>query len=324
MPRVRKAKPTRQPEREMVPQGQERDGRVAPSTNRMVYMKSLLRRTVGVLSSRIGKLEESLNNTAFTINPNVSAQSTSTLQTRTDNDGHRPQLVMPQQLDKPKFPGKHGIHPATFLEDLGSYLRKVQGITFEPELIVECLGGDVRNWARIYLERWNSFEDFKRDFLETYWGEAEQSLLRRSIVSNCWDSTKGSMLSHFLHLSGQAKMLTYPMNETQMVNDIIQHYPKEVQYAWAVSNKSGTLEACEFLRKLDDVHRQERNKRRPNPVPELRPRVWNRNFNQGKARNGPVVDRNPDARAINELEQMEPLPAIPEGTNFVESASNLN
>uniref|UniRef100_A0A1E1WLN5 Uncharacterized protein n=1 Tax=Pectinophora gossypiella TaxID=13191 RepID=A0A1E1WLN5_PECGO len=165
--------------------------------------------------------------------------------------------------EKPKFPSKNK-HPVTFIEDLMAYLKKIPpGAGNVIDLIIECLEGETRNWARIYKDRWVQLEDFKRDFLDTYWGEAEQNNLRRQIVHNTWDSTKSTMLSHFITLCGQAKMLTYPIQERQLISDIMHHFPSEVQYAWATSRSTSILEATEFLRKLDDINKQTNLNRQP-------------------------------------------------------------
>lgn len=159
-------------------------------------------------------------------------------------------------MEKPRFPGRTGVHPVTFLEDLASWLKKTPNVGNEIDLIIECLDGQTRNWARVYKERWKNLTDFKKDFLNTYWGEAEQSELRRRIVYSKWDSeNQPTMLGHFISLSGQAKMLNYPIPENQLINDIMSHFPKDVQYAWA-NQANNLLEAAEFLRKLDAINKK--------------------------------------------------------------------
>lgn len=159
--------------------------------------------------------------------------------------------------EKPRYPGKNSIHPVTFLEDLTSYLRKIYAAPGDLDTIIECLDGEVRNWARIYRHQWVSFEDFKRDFLNTYWGETEQSNLRKTIVQNIWSRNQNpSMLGHFISLVGQAKMLTYPIPEQQLISDLMCHFPRPVQYAWSTNNYQTIIEATEFLRKLDGINEQ--------------------------------------------------------------------
>lgn len=57
-------------------------------------------------------------------------------------------------IEKPKFGDKAEIHPVSFLEDLGTYLRKASKEGEELDLIQECLCGDAKDWARIYKGRW--------------------------------------------------------------------------------------------------------------------------------------------------------------------------
>lgn len=163
------------------------------------------------------------------------------------------------QTDRPRYPSKIK-HPVNFIEDLTAYLKKIPHAGENTiELIIECLDGEIRDWARIYRDRWSKLEDFKRDFFDTYWGEAEQNQLRRIIVHNTWDSAKTTMLQHFISLCGQAKMLTYRIPDNQLVNDIMRHFPKDVQYAWSCNKNTTILDATEFLRKLDDINKPDNN-----------------------------------------------------------------
>lgn len=174
-----------------------------------------------------------------------------------------PQLAMypviDGRLDKPKYPGRYDVHPVTFIEDLFSYLRRLPTKEHVIDNIIGCLEGDVRRWARIYKDRWDNEEDFKADFMDTYWGESEQNQLRRNIVCGVWEkNTHKSMMGYFISLAGQAKMLSTPLMENQLVNDLMHHFPREVQYAWRMRKGESIIEATEFLRDLDDVDKQDR------------------------------------------------------------------
>lgn len=161
-------------------------------------------------------------------------------------------------LDKPKFGGKPDIHPVTFLEDLEIYLKKAGSNGKEIELILECLVGETRDWARIYKERWREVNDFKIDFLATYWGDREQNELRRAIVQSQWDRIKSpSMQNHFMQLVGKAQMLSYKIPEKQLVADIIRHFPKYIQQGWMTSKIENIIETAEYLRNMDNINKQE-------------------------------------------------------------------
>lgn len=252
----------------------------------------MLRRTVGSLTSKLNEISEEVKNNKSSIENLVVNQSTSveSIENQTRSEGYlaNDQLnalevetikeseegqekglsneqyrnaiynVRNLNIEKPKFGDKNVVHPVTFLEDLENYLRKASKEGKELDLIQECLVGDAREWARIYKGRWKNVEDFKIDFLATYWGENEQSELRRSIVQGCWDrKVTPSMLNHFLRITGRAQMLSYKLPEKQMVTDVIRHYPRYVQQVWATSNIDTIIGTAEFLRSMDDINKQD-------------------------------------------------------------------
>lgn len=221
------------------------------------YMSRMMARTVHSMNTKIAELEAKISASSSTsVGTSAAHEEVSNYQSVGIPGPVTLCYPMTQPAEKPKFPGKNK-HPVTFIEDLTAYLRKcTPGADYIIDTIVECLEGESRNWARIYRERWTQFEDFKRDFLDTYWGEAEQNNLRRKIVQGSWDETQSTMLEHFITLCGQAKMLTYPIQEKQLISDIMNHYPKDVQYSWSSSNYTSILQATEFLRKLDNVNKQ--------------------------------------------------------------------
>ncbi|XP_026328025.1 uncharacterized protein LOC113236233 [Hyposmocoma kahamanoa] len=189
-------------------------------------MNRMFRRAVGLIDAKINRLEEKITSanvivddqrgtptsdtTASLLENTMTQPSTSTLPQNSEIQ----QIIyaVPNLSEKPKYPGRRGTHPVTFIEDLTAYINKGSVMRDNIEIIIECLEGEARDWARIYKERWTGFEDFKRDFMSTYWGEAEQNELRRKIVHNTWDRTEHpTMLGHFISLAGQAKMLSFPI-----------------------------------------------------------------------------------------------------------------
>lgn len=161
-------------------------------------------------------------------------------------------------IEKPKFGDKSDMQPMTFLEDLESYLRKTSKDGNELDIITECLVGNARDWARIYKERWTGFEDFKSDFLATFWGDKDQSELRRSIVQGTWNRNKSqSMLSHFLQITGKAQMLSFKIPEKQLIADVIRHYPRSIQQSWVTAKLETIIGTAEFLKSMDDISMQE-------------------------------------------------------------------
>lgn len=254
-----------------------------PKQNRAIMvMNRMLRRTIGLIDAKINRLDERITTahvsaedhqststggtTTSTLGSGNRQPSTSTLPINPEMTTQQIFYAVPNVAERPRYPGKRGTHPVTFVEDLTAYLNKRPAVGDNIETIIECLEGEARDWARIYKERWTGFKDFKRDFMSTYWGEAEQNALRRKIVHNTWDKTKHpTMLGHFISLAGQAKMLHYPIPEKQLVDDIIGHFPKHVQYSWAVNPSSTILDATEFLRKVDNINKHDVYERSSEP-----------------------------------------------------------
>lgn len=241
-----------------------------PQSKEFRLLFKLLNKHTKTIETKLSKLEQEVKKTseaqkAFSANRDTSRDSTPEYADREISDQRVIYSITNLNQERPKFGGhnykdKQGkdVHPVTFLEDLTSYLKKIPAQGKELDIVQECLTDQARNWARIYKDRWTDYEDFKRDFLETYWSEVEQNKVRRDIVSNRWDKNKcPTMLSHFLKLAGQINLLTFTIPERQLVSDIMRHYPKNVQQLWALSRNETILAATEFLRQMDNINASE-------------------------------------------------------------------
>lgn len=246
----------------------------------LLTIQRMLNSTIGVLNRRVNVLSEEVKKTQNSIRDTTRGKeetivteitSSNNLELGSNVPGEvtkESNLVEDKQkyiicnvkninLDKPKF-GENLIHPVNFVEDLETYLKKAGKSDNELDLILECLTGNSRDWARIYKGRWTGLADFKLDFLKAYWGENEQNELRRKIVQGVWNRTETpTMVEHFLKLSGKAQMLSYNIPEKQLIGDIMRHYPKFIQQVWATSKIETIIEAAEFLRSMDDIQKQE-------------------------------------------------------------------
>ncbi|XP_061722149.1 uncharacterized protein LOC133528694 [Cydia pomonella] len=155
-------------------------------------------------------------------------------------------------IKRPEFTSPKFRHPLNFLEDLTDYLEDIPSEYRTVENIVDCLQGDAYSWAIIFKERWSNIEDFKKDFLEYYWGHAEQSLLRREIVCGVWDSKRETMAEHFTRLEAQAKLLTRKIADEDLIFDIMSHFSEIVLSKWQVSRQRTISAAVAFLQQMDN------------------------------------------------------------------------
>lgn len=240
----RKGREILQKEKSAPPPKKSKDNMVSGSSLR------IMRRTIGILSSKISVLQDELKkNTNYEASLSTVSNTNSAV-----NDDKIVYNIQNVSIEKPKFSKKSDYHPVTFIEDLSNYIRKIRAKGKEIEVLHECFEGEAQSWFRVYKNRWVTYEDFKQDFLHTYWGEADQSIVRRSIVYNKWDKNKHStMLGHFLTMVGQTKFLTYEIPEKQLVSDLMRHFTVSTQQLWSISRGTTILEAAEFLRIQDDL-----------------------------------------------------------------------
>lgn len=236
------------------PKGRKITKRKCEHAEGVKIMHRMVRRTIALLSNKVQDLEDRVHRT-----PSATTECPTSSEVGFHNDTTTRVIYSIQPPSKkPKFSGK--MHPVAFVEKLSAYVRKFEceGKSVIAD-ITEYLDGESRDWARVFRHRWLGLEDFKRDFLETYWGETEQNLLRQRLVGDKWNKEEHpTMLGHFLSLTSQAQMLPYPVPEQQLVSDIMRHNLKKVQYVWSLNKANTMMEAIDLLRRLDNVAKQDR------------------------------------------------------------------
>lgn len=160
-------------------------------------------------------------------------------------------VVMVQTPTKPTFDGSNNVHPIIFMEDLESYIARIRAQKDDLKVTLDCLTGEARGWARIFVAKWKSFDDFKTDFLDQYWGRKVQKRIRDRISSGKWDPSKNkTLLSHFISVYDEAKMLSQS-DERELINQIMEHFPQDVKRMWFNSGGGSAEAAVRFLKTMD-------------------------------------------------------------------------
>lgn len=159
--------------------------------------------------------------------------------------------MLPQQ-ERPSFSGGNQ-NPISFLEELKEYTRKVKRT--DPLMVVrENLKGEAKIWMKLYSGRWQTMEDFEKDFLATYWGDMKRNEVRRRLAEGTYDVRKdASMLTHFATYWELAKALKITDTSMGVVDEIMRHFPKEIQTLWFSGSSGDEIVAAEFLRRLDTM-----------------------------------------------------------------------
>lgn len=163
---------------------------------------------------------------------------------------HDNSVLMVQTPTKPTFDGNN-VHPIIFLDDLESYITRIRAQRNDLKVTLDCLTGEARGWARIFIPNWKGFNDFKTDFLDQYWGRKMQNNIRMKIANGKWDPSKTkTMLGHFIRIYDEAKMLSQ-LDERELINQIIDHFPQEIRRMWYKDGGGGAEAAVRFLKTMD-------------------------------------------------------------------------
>lgn len=176
----------------------------------------------------------------------------SLISTEPRND--RPVYVSPPPAI-PRFKGDGSKHPVKFIEELETYIRKLE-IPYNKQLdtVYDALSGNAEDWSTIYKLSWMNFGDFKEDFLDSYWSDIEQNKVRHQISSHKWiTNNRYSMENHFAKYVGLARLLTKPIPEDVLLSEIMRHFPKHIQSLWMLKENRTIAKAAQFLRHQDNI-----------------------------------------------------------------------
>lgn len=113
-------------------------------------------------------------------------------------------------------------------------------------------------------------EDAKRAFLEYFWDSTTQQQIRYKIYTGKYNPAKdGSMTEYVLKYARQARVLTSPMDEAEIVASLARHFDdavlRELRSAWmkTVEQMTEILHHLETERKIRrDVRRRKKRRRR--------------------------------------------------------------
>lgn len=210
------------------------------------HMMSALREAVSSSIAPILERLQSLEQSSRSPSSSSSVEAPSLdVQPRFENG-----LVMVQTPTKPTFDGCN-IHPIIFLDDLEIYITRIRAQKNDLKITMDCLTGEARSWARIFIANWKDFNDFKTDFLDQYWGRDTQNKIRRKISNGKWDTNKTkTMLGHFISIYDEAKMLSVH-DEKELINQIMDHFPQEIRRMWYKDGGGGAETAVRFLKSMD-------------------------------------------------------------------------
>uniref|UniRef100_A0A2A4JAD9 RNA-directed DNA polymerase n=1 Tax=Heliothis virescens TaxID=7102 RepID=A0A2A4JAD9_HELVI len=154
--------------------------------------------------------------------------------------------------ERPKFSGGT-MNPNKFLKQLQRYIKSIKAEDRALDIAIGSLTGSAQRIMELYSDNWNTFEDFKKDLLEVFWGSRERELAKSRLLDSTWNPNGGStMEEYFAELVDLVKDLRLPLEESEVVGYIIRHFPQDVQIAWFANRDTSTFKAgIEFLRNIE-------------------------------------------------------------------------
>ncbi|PZC76249.1 hypothetical protein B5X24_HaOG204855 [Helicoverpa armigera] len=177
-----------------------------------------------------------------------------------------------EKVEKTGAPSKTAVESSNnSMPAGGSGLPSISDIKNEPTVTVEksteraldintgSLTGSAQSIMELYSESWKSFDDFKKDLLDVFWGSREGERAKSRLLDSTWNPNGGStMEEYFAGLVDLVKNLRLPLEESEVVGHIIRHFPQDIQIAWFANRGTSTCEdGIKFLRNIEkNVRRQ--------------------------------------------------------------------
>nr|CAI5866390.1 unnamed protein product [Callosobruchus analis] len=145
------------------------------------------------------------------------------------------------------------LHPMVFINKLTSLLDEA-GVPPEKRLYfgTNCLRGSAQDWAEI--KGFTSFSDFKEKFIKRYWStDKEREMLSRIKFG---EYEGGSRADYFLKLIRESRYLSKSIEEDELLEMCIAHFPPEVRRGLMNSGYRNVEDVEHYLRKLDRLEEE--------------------------------------------------------------------
>jgi hypothetical protein len=110
---------------------------------------------------------------------------------------------------------------------------KLKNIPDEGKMIFayRSLNGTMsKQWAETIINRISSYDNFKQEFLSTWWSTSHQSLVKCSLYQDKYNKQSNLSLSaHFLKYTTMASYLNPKLSDIEIIEAIRYHYPLNIQ-----------------------------------------------------------------------------------------------
>jgi hypothetical protein len=177
----------------------------------------------------------------------------------------------------PRFSGSN-MHPVLFIDQLEGMLVSYKLSFGQFQLLAHMVFTDeAASWAAYSVHFAVTFADFRKVFLDRFWGPVKQCEVRRQIDTGFYSRNQGSYVDYFSRLVFEARFLAPPYPLEHLILLLASHFPEHV--APSIIRSRTLEEATETLRLLDQV--QARSRPRVN-FTEQAPGPAHRSFGNGR------------------------------------------
>lgn len=168
------------------------------------------------------------------------------------------QIITPPNLNNlPKFDSRN-INPRDFLNRIGNYYSDLQNKTTTKDsisyltLVENCLQGPAADWYCVVKENIKNQDDFEQLFLDHYWNQHIQQLVKKGIESETYrPEGRLTMTAYCLKKLSKLTNLTPKLQESELVQILGNHFNPIISDAITVQNINSVNKLLELLNRSD-------------------------------------------------------------------------
>lgn len=149
--------------------------------------------------------------------------------------------------------GYNGVHPEQFLTQIDGYFSN--GMYCEQQklnLISRRLTHDARIWYDAIIPSPSNYEEFKTVFRHRFWSKAIQQRIHMEIMQPYQYYGNQGWSNHAMQWIAKAKYLSPPIEQSQLVTAIIQHFPSNICTAILGRGPKTTSELLDILSEFEN------------------------------------------------------------------------
>jgi hypothetical protein len=163
--------------------------------------------------------------------------------------------TMQPPVNKPTFSANStDINPLEFLRELEDYVTSFGGSAQQQlNLVMSCLQGEARVFAKAFRFEYNDFDEFKAIFRENYWNGETQREIREDLFRGSYKPRNGrsNMAEYFLRMLAKIQSIDIQPSPKEFLIEIGRHFPRTTQHALR-SMGDGTIKTAHQILNEED------------------------------------------------------------------------